>query len=110
MGTSSFVLRGTKIAMEKTFGSTCHGAGRIMSRTAASGIGRGGRKHGEAAISDDAFRTSMDGVYLLCEDRKSIKEEAPGAYKNIDDVIAVVKGAGLAQPVARMCPLAVLKG
>ena len=109
MGTASYVLAGVPSGHESLF-SVNHGAGRIMSRTAASGIGRGGRKHGEAAISDDAFRASMDGIYLLCEDRTSIKEEAPGAYKNIDDVIAVVAGAGLAQPVARMFPLAVLKG
>ena len=109
MGTASYVLAGVPSGSESLF-SVNHGAGRIMSRTAASGIGRGGKKHGEAAISDEAFRTSMDGVYLVCEDRRSIKEEAPGAYKNIDDVIAVVAGAGLAQPVARMSPLAVLKG
>jgi len=80
-----------------------------MSRTAASGVGRHGAKH-EGAISDEEFRRSMEGVLLLCEDKRTIKAEAPGAYKDIDEVIAVVSGAGLALPVARLRPLAVLKG
>ena len=63
-----------------------------------------------AAISDLEFRQSMQGVYLLCEDRRSIKEEAPAAYKDIDQVVETVAGAGLARIVARMKPLAVLKG
>jgi tRNA-splicing ligase RtcB len=52
----------------------------------------------------------MKGVYLVCEDRRSIKEEAPDAYKNIDEIIETVCGANLAKKVARMVPLAVLKG
>ncbi|MCX7847863.1 MAG: RtcB family protein [bacterium] len=108
MGTASYVLAGTRSGEEALY-SVNHGAGRKMSRTAASGVGRHGAKH-EAAISDEEFRRSMEGVLLLCEDRRTIKAEAPGAYKDIDDVIAVVSGAGLALPVARLRPLAVLKG
>jgi len=109
MGTSSYVLSGVPSGIESLF-SVNHGAGRTMSRTAASGVGRGGKRQGEAAITDEQFRASMEGIYLLCEDRRTIKEEAPGAYKDIDEVIAVVSGAGLALPVARMTPLAVMKG
>lgn len=108
MGTASYVLAGTQSGREALY-SVNHGAGRKMSRTAASGVGRHGAKH-EGAISDEEFRRSMEGVLLLCEDRRTIKAEAPGAYKDIDEVIAVVSGAGLAVSVARLRPLAVLKG
>lgn len=108
MGTASYVLAGTESGREALY-SVNHGAGRKMSRTAASGVGRRGARH-EAAITDEEFRRSMEGVLLLCEDRRTIKAEAPGAYKDIDEVIAVVSGAGLAVPVARLRPLAVLKG
>lgn len=108
MGTASYVLAGARSGQEALY-SVNHGAGRKMSRTAASGIGRHGVKH-EGAISDEEFRRSMEGVLLVCEDRRTIKAEAPGAYKDIDEVIAVVSGAGLAVPVARLRPLAVLKG
>jgi len=109
MGTASYLLAGVPSGHESLF-SVNHGAGRTMSRTAASGRTRHGKAVREAAISDEEFRRSMEGVCLVCEDRASIKEEAPGAYKDIDDIIAVVTGAGLAKPVARMKPLAVLKG
>jgi len=108
MGTASYVLAGTDSGREALY-SVNHGAGRKMSRTAASGVGRHGARH-EGAISDEEFRRSMAGVLLLCEDKRTIKAEAPGAYKDIDEVIAVVSGAGLAVPVARLRPLAVLKG
>lgn len=109
MGTASYLLAGVPSGRESLF-SVNHGAGRTMSRTAASGRTRHGKAVREAAISDEEFRRSMEGICLVCEDRASIKEEAPGAYKDIDDIIAVVTGAGLAKPVARMKPLAVLKG
>ena len=110
MGTASYVLAGIPSGAESLF-SVNHGAGRTMSRTAASGTGRYGKRTGrDAAISDEEFKRSMEGVHLICEDFRSIKEEAPGAYKDIDDIIAVVAGAGLAKMVARMKPLAVLKG
>jgi tRNA-splicing ligase RtcB len=109
MGTASYVLAGTPSGAESLF-SVNHGAGRTMSRTAASGRNRRGRPVREAAISDRDFAASIEGVTLICEDHRTIKEEAPGAYKDIDAVIAVVTGAGLARPVARLRPLAVLKG
>jgi tRNA-splicing ligase RtcB len=106
MGTASYVLAGVPTGAESLF-SVNHGAGRTMSRSAARGnIGRGR----PAAISDSEFRHSMEGITLICEDRGAIKEEAPAAYKDIDDIIRVVAGAGLAAIVARLRPLAVLKG
>jgi len=109
MGTASYLLAGVASGEESLF-SVNHGAGRVMSRTQAAGKYRKGKKMREAAISDRDFSESMQGVYLVCEDKRSIKEEAPAAYKDIEEVITVVTGAGLAKKVARMRPLAVLKG
>ncbi len=106
MGTASYVLAGVPTGGASLF-SVNHGAGRVMSRSAARGKAGAGRP---AAISDAEFRQSMAGVSLICEDRAAIKEEAPAAYKNIDEVIQVVARAGLAKVVARLRPLAVLKG
>ncbi len=104
MGTASYLLAG-KDGSELTLSSVNHGAGRVMSRTEAAG-----KKRRPGAISDDEFAQSMEGIYLICEDRRAIKEEAPQAYKDIDLVIESVTKAGLAEPVARMIPKAVLKG
>ncbi len=111
MGTASWLLRGIPEG-EITLFSTNHGAGRVMSRQAARGKRRGrrGKVVRPAAISDREFEDSMAGVHLICEDPGSIKEEAPAAYKDIDAVIDTVVGAKMAAPVARMVPLAVLKG
>jgi tRNA-splicing ligase RtcB (3'-phosphate/5'-hydroxy nucleic acid ligase) len=110
MGTASYLLAGTDTGAESLY-SVNHGAGRRLSRTAAAGVvSRKGKVVKQGVITDAAFRESMRGVYLLCEDRLSIKEEAPDAYKDIDAVVQTVAGAGLARVVARMVPLAVLKG
>jgi tRNA-splicing ligase RtcB len=83
----------------------------VMSRSAAAGkFARRGAVLREAAISDRDFERAMQGIHLICEDKRAIKEEAPQAYKNIDEVIRTVADAGLARIVARMKPLAVLKG
>lgn len=100
MGTSSFVLVGSEGAKE-TFYSTCHGAGRTMSRTEAKKKVRG----------EDLVRSlKKKGILVKCYSAKGIAEEAPLAYKNVDDVVDVVHGAGLAKRVARLRPLAVIKG
>ena len=104
MGTASYVLLGHK-SSAKSFYSVNHGAGRVLSRKQAAG-----KKGREALISDREFKKAMEGVYLICDDRRRIKEEAPQAYKDIDDVIEVVIGAGLALPVIKLKPIAVLKG
>jgi tRNA-splicing ligase RtcB len=110
MGTASYVLLGHP-GSSRSFFSVNHGAGRVMSRTQAAGRkGKKGRHGVKAAISDQEFRQSMEGIFLICGNRSRIKEEAPAAYKDIDEVIRVVLGAGLALPVARLKPLAVLKG
>jgi tRNA-splicing ligase RtcB len=110
MGTASYLLAGIESGRRSLY-SVNHGAGRVMSRTAAAGrVTRGGKVLKPGAISDRAFREAMDHVYLICEDRFHVKEEAPQAYKDIEAVIDTVAGAGLAKRVARLVPLAVLKG
>jgi tRNA-splicing ligase RtcB len=109
MGTASYLLVGQESGAESLF-SVNHGAGRAMSRTAAGGVVRRGRVLKQGRISDREFEEAMRGVHLVCADRAAIKEEAPQAYKDIDSVVATVTGAGLARVVARMVPLAVLKG
>jgi tRNA-splicing ligase RtcB len=81
-----------------------------MSRTAARGKVRKGRTIADALISDDQFKRSMKGIKLIAGDSRKIKEEAPDAYKDIDEVVRIVVECGWAKPVARMVPLAVLKG
>jgi len=101
MGTASWVLVGASGAMNETFGSVCHGAGRLMSRTAAK---RGRDARAETRKLEEA------GILVRSETRDGILEELPDAYKNVDEVIEVVHRAGLAQKVARLRPMAVIKG
>ena len=109
MGTASFLLVGTGDSAE-SLSSVNHGAGRVMSRIAARGKSRRGRTTMTALISDEQFKRSMEGVKLIAGDRRRIKEEAPDAYKDIDEVVRIVIECGWARPVARMVPLAVLRG
>ena len=109
MGTASFLLVGTGNSAE-SLSSVNHGAGRVMSRTAALGKRRRGRVITPALISDDRFKRSMEGIKLITSDRRRIKEEAPDAYKDIEEVVRIVIECGWARAVARMLPLAVLKG
>ncbi len=101
MGTCSFVLVGLPSAMTRSFGSSCHGAGRLMSRAAAT------RKY----RANEVVKNLGDrGIYIHAATRAGIVEEAPGAYKNVEDVVRVAEGAGLTKIVARMVPLGVVKG
>jgi len=101
MGSASYLLVGTDNAMRETFGSTCHGAGRRLSRHAAM----------KAHPVDRVMAKMADlGIYLKAASRKGISEEAPGAYKNIDEVVAISHGSGVASKVARFKPLGVVKG
>jgi tRNA-splicing ligase RtcB (3'-phosphate/5'-hydroxy nucleic acid ligase) len=109
MGTASYLMVGTGNSAE-SLNSVNHGAGRVMSRTAARGKGRRGRTVTPGLISDEQFKRSMAGIKLIVGDKSRIKEEAPGAYKDIDEVVRIVVECGWAKPVARMVPLAVLKG
>jgi tRNA-splicing ligase RtcB len=81
-----------------------------MSRTAARGKARRGKIVTPAQISDDQFKRSMKGIKLIAGNKNKIKEEAPGAYKDIEEVVRIVIECGWAKAVARMVPLAVLKG
>jgi tRNA-splicing ligase RtcB len=101
MGTASWVLVGTDRAMEETFGTVCHGAGRAMSRTAAK---RGRDVRTETKKLEDL------GIILRSETRDGILEEIPEAYKDVDAVVDVVHNAGLARKVARLRPMGVIKG
>jgi len=109
MGTASFLLVGTGNS-EESLCSVNHGAGRVMSRTAALGKSRRGKTVTQGLISDDRFKRSMEGIKLITADKHKIKEEAPDAYKDIDEVVRIVIECGWAKAVARMVPLAVLKG
>ncbi|MFA5075704.1 MAG: RtcB family protein, partial [Candidatus Babeliales bacterium] len=101
MGRNSYMLVGTQQAMDETFGSTCHGAGRLKSRTAAlRGIDL------NKLLKDLASK----GITVLATGRGTIVEEAPEAYKNVNDVVDVVHNAGISKRVCRMRPLGVIKG
>jgi tRNA-splicing ligase RtcB (3'-phosphate/5'-hydroxy nucleic acid ligase) len=101
MGTASYVLVGTQKAMEETFGSTCHGAGRVLSRTAAKKKSKG------RSISREL---EDKGILVRWSGRWTMAEEMPEAYKNVTDVVDVVDGAGISKKVARLRPIAVVKG
>jgi tRNA-splicing ligase RtcB len=101
MGTSSFVLAGEPGAMERSFGTTCHGAGRALSRTAA-----------KQRIAGADLRRELEarGIVVRSPSNKGLAEEAPFAYKDVERVVAVVERAGLARRVAQLVPLGVVKG
>ena len=101
MGTASYILVGTDEAMKQTFGSVCHGAGRTMSR-----------KKAKRTVDIGELRREFDrkGIILRVASRGELGEEAPIAYKDIDNVVDVVHNAGLAKKVARLRPLGVVKG
>lgn len=101
MGRYSYVLKGGQSAMKETFGSSCHGAGRRLSRRKAKEAARGRRIFEELAAA---------GVVVMSERKSTVAEEIPEAYKDVADVVDVVHGAGLATRVARLRPLAVVKG
>jgi tRNA-splicing ligase RtcB len=101
MGTASWVLLGTEGSMAQTFGSTCHGAGRTMSR-----------KKAKKSISGASLREELEaqGIRVRAGSMSGLAEEAPIAYKDVDRVVEVVHGAGIAKKVAKLVPLAVIKG
>jgi len=101
MGTASYVLAGEAGSLERSFGTTCHGAGRRLSRTAA-------RKR----IGGGELRRQLEarGIVVRCPSPKGLAEEAPFAYKDVDRVVRVVERAGLARRVARLVPIGVVKG
>jgi tRNA-splicing ligase RtcB len=101
MGTSSFVLVGEEGSLERSFGSACHGAGRLMSRTGA-----------KRQIQGSELRRQLEkrGIVVRCPSNAGLAEEAPFAYKDVERVCEVVERAGLARRVAQLIPLGVVKG
>lgn len=101
MGTASWVLLGTPGSMAQTFGSTCHGAGRTMSRSKA-----------KKTVFGQELRQELEesGIHVRAGSMPGFAEEAPVAYKDVDRVVEVVHGAGIAKKVARIVPVAVIKG
>lgn len=101
MGTASYVLHGTETAMEETFGSTAHGAGRKMSRAGAKRTYRG--EEVKKALQNR-------GIIVKATSMPVVAEEAPGAYKDVDEVVKTAHNAGISMLVAKMVPLGVAKG
>jgi tRNA-splicing ligase RtcB len=101
MGRYSFVLVGTDTAMKQTWGSTCHGAGRVMSRHEAIKKQRG--KDVQAELAER-------GILVKAKGRDTLSEEAPYAYKDVANVVKTCHGAGISRLVAKMRPLGVVKG
>ncbi len=101
MGTASYVLIGTRAAMQQTFGSTCHGAGRVMSRAKA-------RKMVSGTALRDQLRSR--GILICAGSMSGLAEEAPAAYKDVSRVVEVVHKLGIGRKIARLEPLAVIKG
>lgn len=101
MGTASWVLTGTEESMERSLGSTCHGAGRVMSRSQA-----------KKTIYGESLREELeaDGIKVRAGSMPGLAEEAPAAYKDVDQVVETVAGAKIARKVARLRPIAVVKG
>lgn len=101
MGRASFVLVGTDEAMQQTFGSTCHGAGRIMSRNQAKKVAKG--RSIKQELEDD-------GIFVMASSMATMSEEMPEAYKDVSDVVDAVVGAGISKKIARLKPLGGIKG
>ena len=101
MGTASYVLVGTEQAMRESFGSCCHGAGRRMSRHQAMKQVRG---------QELRMELEKQGIHIQAGSMRGLAEEAPLAYKDVDDVVDVVHKAGIAKKVVRLRPLVVIKG
>jgi tRNA-splicing ligase RtcB len=101
MGTRSYLLVGTQLAMKETWGSTAHGAGRVLSRAKAAKSRR---------AEEIQRELEKQGIIVIAASRKTLVEEAPEAYKDVDEVARVVHGAGISLRVARMRPIGVVKG
>jgi tRNA-splicing ligase RtcB len=101
MQRASWVLQGTETSLERSFGTTCHGAGRVL-----------GRREAKRRIRPEDLQRQLEDAGVLVKVGKLalLVEEAPQAYKDVSEVVEVCEGAGLSQRVARLRPLAVLKG
>ncbi len=102
MGRYSYMLLGTKEAMAESFGSTCHGAGRLLSRTKAKKNIRG------SELKKELF--DKKGIVVMAGSMSGLAEEAPEAYKDVSRIVDITQSAGISKKVAKLCPLGVLKG
>ena len=102
MGTCSYVLAGTEVAMKETFGSTCHGAGRALSRKAAS------KKYDGEELIKKLWNDNK--VYVKARSPRVVSEEAPGAYKDVTEVVDICHEVGISKKVAKLRPIGVIKG
>ena len=101
MGRASYILKGTQKAMQETFGSSCHGAGRVMSRTESKKVCKG----------RDIVQELHDmGIEIMAHGMRTIAEEMPHAYKDVNEVVQVMHDEGISLKVARLKPLGVIKG
>jgi len=101
MGRASFVLVGTEKALSDTFASTCHGAGRLMSRSEAI---RQGKNRSIVKELEEM------GVFVMAKEKAVLAEEMPSAYKSIEDVVNVVHNSGISKKIAKLVPVGVIKG
>jgi tRNA-splicing ligase RtcB len=101
MGTQSYVLAGQEASMRESFGSACHGAGRLLSRTAA-------KKN--IPVESLLNELAEKGILIQTGSMKGVTEEAPQAYKNVEQVVDVVCRANITKRIARLKPIAVIKG
>jgi tRNA-splicing ligase RtcB len=101
MGTASWVMAGPVNGTNDAFSSSCHGAGRRLSRTAA-----------RASVDSEQLISELEekGIHVRAKTPNVLSEEAPDAYKDVDEVIGLTKRAGLARPVVRLRPISVIKG
>ncbi|EQB65314.1 MAG: protein of unknown function UPF0027, partial [Thermoplasmatales archaeon I-plasma] len=101
MGTASYVLVGTERALKETYGSTCHGSGRVMSRSRAV------KQYTNQAVSESL---AGKGIYVRAATKYVLQEEAPLAYKDVNEVVKSVECAGISRIVAKLRPVGVMKG
>jgi tRNA-splicing ligase RtcB len=101
MGRASYILKGSAESMEKSFGTTCHGAGRLLSRRGATKV---------AKQRDIRSELESSGVFVMSRSQKTLKEEMPGAYKDVSLIVDIVQQNGLAYKVAKLVPIGVVKG
>lgn len=101
MGTASYVLAGTETAMKETFGSTCHGAGRVLSRKSAVKASKGRRLREEL---------ESKGIFVRATGKLTMAEEMSEAYKDVTEVVGAAHGSGISRKVAKLRPIAVVKG
>lgn len=101
MGRASYILKGTEGSMKKSFGTACHGAGRLLSRRKATKV---------AESRDIKAELEKSGVLVMSRSQRTLKEEMPEAYKDVSRIVDIVEQNDLARKVAKLVPIGVVKG